>query len=281
MKKLAALVLTLFTLTSCIPMPAETDADASQLTVTFVDVGQGDCTVITLPGGKTMMIDSGEKSEAGTVAGFLDDNGINKIDYLVATHPHSDHIGGMSEVVDNYRTDKIFMPKVSHDTNTYKNLLQSIKNKGLKVTAAKAGEYIFDDGNISAQILAPNSAEYESLNNYSVVVKLVYGDTAFLFTGDAEKLSEEEMTERNYDLSADVLKVGHHGSKTSSCDEFLKAVSPEYAVISCDGVSYNHPNKNTVKRILKYVAEDKILKTFEKGNVTFTSNGAKVKLNEK
>ena len=164
MKKLAALVLTLFTLTSCIPMPAETDADASQLTVTFVDVGQGDCTVITLPGGKTMMIDSGEKSEAGTVAGFLDDNGINKIDYLVATHPHSDHIGGMSEVVDNYQIDKIFMPKVSHDTNTYKRFLQSIKNKVLKVTAAKAGEYIFDDGNISAQILAPNSAEYESLN---------------------------------------------------------------------------------------------------------------------
>lgn len=221
MKKLAALFLALFTLAACVPVPPGTNADAPKLSVTYVDVGQGDCAVISLPDGRTMMIDTGEKSAYGTVSGFLDDNGIEKIDYLIATHPHSDHIGGMPQVVDNYEIGKVFMPKVSHDTNTFKKLLQSIKNKGLKAAAAKSGEYIFDEDGLSAQFLAPNSAEYESLNNYSAVVMLKYKNTAFLFTGDAEKLSEKEMLGKGFDLSADVLKVGHHGSSTSSCSEFL------------------------------------------------------------
>ena len=246
----------------------------------FIDVGQGDCSVIKLPDGSIIMIDAGEKTAVTAVAKYLDENKIDKIDYLVATHPHSDHIGAMADLIDNYDIGSVFMPKVQNDTSTFMRLLTSVKNKGLKIKAVKAGDVLFDDKeDVSAQFVAPNSESYEDLNNYSAVLKLTYKDTSFLFTGDAEKLSEDEMLKQGYDLSSDVLKVGHHGSSTSTSDKFLKAVLPEYAVISCDGKSYGHPSEKVVSRLKKAVGTG-IYKTFKDGTVIMQSDGYNIVVKE-
>lgn len=280
MKKLAAVFMMVFLLASCVPSYTETSAPDGVMTVAFIDVGQGDCSVIKLADGGIIMIDAGERTAVTAVTKYLDENKIDKIDYLVATHPHSDHIGAMADIIDNYDIGSVFMPKAQNDTSTFMRLLTSVKNKGLKIKAVKAGDFLFDDKEgVSAQFVAPNSDSYEDLNNYSAVLKLTYKDTSFLFTGDAEKLSEDEMLNQGYDLSSDVLKVGHHGSNTSTTAKFLKAVSPAYAVISCDGESYGHPSEKVVSRLEKAVG-NRIYKTFEDGAVIMQSDGYNIVVKE-
>lgn len=220
----------------------------------YLDVGQGDSQLICLPDGKNILIDSGTQDTADELTAYLKDLGIEKIDFLIATHPHEDHIGGMKNVVENFEIGKIYMPKISDSqiptTRVYENLLASIEEKGLKITMAKAGEVILEENGVKMEILAPNSEKYADLNSYSIVTKLSVGEKAFLFTGDAESDSEEEMLAKGYDLKADFLKLGHHGSSTSNSLDFLKAVSPEAAVISC-GVDndYGHPHQEVLDRL--------------------------------
>lgn len=239
--------------------------------VAFIDVGQGDCSVIRLPyTNEVIMIDGGEREQFSTISRYLDTNGISTIDYLIATHPHSDHIGSLADIVNYYDVENVYMPKVYHDTKTYENLLLAIKNKGLTVNEVKAGLKL-PLSEVDATFVAPNSDTYEELNDYSAVLKLQYKDKTFLFAGDAEEISENEMLSSEFSLYADVLKVGHHGSNTSSKKKFLNEVKPQYAIICADGESYNHPHKSTVKRLENIHSE--IFSTYKNGNIIFKTDG--------
>lgn len=250
--------------------------NSDNVRVHFLDVGQGDSIFIELTDGKSMLIDASTAEYGEGIADYIKDNGYSKIDYLVATHPHADHIGGMQDVVEQLEIGEIYMPKASSTTKTYKNLLKAIKAKGNKINTAKAGNTIYSDSSLGIDILAPNSDSYEEINDYSVVIKLVYGSKSFLFTGDAEKLSENEITA---DVSADVLKVGHHGSSTSSSDKFIKRVNPEYAVISCgEGNSYGHPHKETIKTLNKYDIE--VFRTDTMGTIIAQTDGESLEITD-
>jgi len=222
----------------------------------YLDVGQGDSELIRLKTGENILIDAGTPETAKELADYIENLGVKKIDYLIATHPHADHIGGMAQIVSRFSIGKIYMPKIPDSqiptTETYEKLLTAIDQKGLKITAGRAGITVLDSGAEKLEILAPNSAKYGGLNSYSVVTLLTVGEKRFLFTGDAESDSEKEMTAKGYDLRCDVLKCGHHGSSTSTSAAFLKAARPGAAVISC-GVDndYGHPDKEVVARLQK------------------------------
>lgn len=243
-----------------------------QQKVHIIDVGQGDSILIQFPNDQAMLIDAGIKSAGSTVVSYLQQQGVSNIDYLVATHPHEDHIGGMIAVVNEFDIDKVYMPKITHTSQTYENLLLAIQNKGLKITPAKAGTAVLEQGNLKVDFVAPVGTDYENMNNYSAVVKVQYGDTSFLLTGDAEELSEQEMISSGANLKADVLKVGHHGSNTSTTPSFLKAVSPKYAAISCgESNQYGHPHQVTLDKLSN--AGVQTFRTDTQGTVVFTSDG--------
>ena len=208
---------------------SESAFQKGMLNVHFLDVGQGDSIFIELPDEKTMLIDAGENYHGEGIKNYIGDCGYSKIDYLVATHPHADHIGSMAYIVRNMDIGSVYMPKAAANTKTYENLLESISDKGLKITSAKAGLTIAEEGDYTINVVAPVTIDEDNLNNSSAVIKLTYKDNTFLFTGDAEK---KELETINSDISADVLKVGHHGSTTSTTEEFLDEVKPSYAVIS-------------------------------------------------
>jgi beta-lactamase superfamily II metal-dependent hydrolase len=245
------------------------------LRVHFLDVGQGDSILVQFPNGKNMLVDAGKIDSADTIISYLRKNGVNKLDYLVGTHPHEDHIGSLDAVVENFEIGEVFMPKVTTNTQTFRDALAAIKDSGLQIKTAKAGVEILEDGNLSVKILAPRGTSYESLNNYSAVIKVKYGDVAFLLTGDAEELSEQEILSGKADVKAQVLKVGHHGSHSSTSPEFLAAVNPGFAVISVGaGNDYHHPHPVTLSRLKKAGAT--ILRTDEKGTIVFSTDGRKI-----
>ena len=237
------------------------DAD---LAIHYIDVGQGDCSLIMWEGA-SMLIDSGESQYAETVLDYLDQQGIEKLDYVVATHPHSDHMGSMSEIISNVEVGKVIVPKVAEGltptTVFYEKFLTSLSAKAIKLTAAKPGTSYTFSGTTAAsvsktppefEILGPVT-DYDDLNNYSVVVKLTYGETSYLFTGDIEKKAENDILEYGADVDADVLKSAHHGSSTSSGDKFIDAVSPEICIIQCgDGNDYGHPHAEVVELLDDY-----------------------------
>lgn len=240
----------------------------------YIDVGQGDSIFIELPNKECMLIDAGEKEYGKKVVEYIKQLGYTKINYLIATHPHTDHIGGMKEVINNFDIDTIYMPKVTANTSTYINLLKTIDSKNKKINTAKAGVNIIDNDNYKISIIAPNSEKYEDLNNYSVVIKLIYKDISYLYMGDAEKLSEGEIKD---DVKADIIKVGHHGSLSSSSLAFIKKVKPSYAIIQVGSDnSYGHPNKNILNRY--EVIGAKIYRTDLNGNIVVSTNGEKVSI---
>lgn len=220
------------------------------LEVHYIDVGQGDSILIHLSG-KTMLIDAGNNVDGASIITYIKTLNIDKIDAIVATHPHADQIGGMAEIINEFVVDKIYMPKVAHTSKTYENLLLAIKNKNLKVNTAKAGTTIDLGNKIKIEVMALNRENYDNLNDYSAVVKIEYENVSFLFAGDAEAISEKEMVEKyGNKLKANVLKVGHHGSTTSTTLNFLNTVSPEYAIISVgENNSYGHPNQETLDKL--------------------------------
>ena len=261
------------------PVPAQQPPEkpAANLKVHFIDVGQGDCILIE-DGTSAMLIDAGNPENGPDIVSYIKNLGIEKLNFVLATHPHADHIGGMADVINAFDVEKIIMPKATHTTRTFENLLLTIQNKGLKITAPIPGtEYKL--GNASFTILAPNSSSYEDLNNYSVVVKLNYGSTPFLFTGDAEATSENEILARGYDVKADVLKIGHHGSNSSTTERFLDAVSPQYAVICVGaGNSYGHPAPETLSKLAERGI--KVYRTDEVGTIVATSDGKSISFNK-
>lgn len=252
-------------------------AGGEDMIVRFIDVGQGDCQLITFPNGENMLIDAGTTAAEETLPEYLKALGVQRLDYVIGTHPHEDHIGGLDAVINSFDIGKIYMPKATTTTKTYKDVLLAIKDKGLSVNTASGGKVIIENDNIKAELLAPNSEKYDSLNNYSAVLKLSYADTSFIFTGDAEQLSEKEIISKfgKDKLKSDVLKVGHHGSSTSTGNDFFKAVSPEFAVISCEeDNSYGHPHKE-----IKSLLENNNVTTYRtdlNGTITAISDGKNI-----
>lgn len=246
------------------------------LVVNFLNVGQADSQFIELPNGQTMLIDAGNPDDGDDIIRFIKGKGYTKVDFLIATHPHADHIGGMAKVIESLDIKSIYMPKVSNNTKTFEDLLLTIQNKGLKVNTAKAGISIIDSSNLQINIIAPNSISYDDLNNYSAVIKLIYGNTSFLFMGDAETRSENEITT---DVNADVFKVGHHGSNSSTGQSFLDKVSPKYAVISVGANNdYGHPAQKTLDKLS--AADIVIYRTDKDETIIFTSDGESITVNK-
>ena len=244
------------------------------LKVHYLDVGQGDSIFIELPNDETMLIDAAESYQSENIINYLKNLNYKKIDYVIGTHPHTDHIGGLKDIINTFEIGKIYMPKVVSTTKTYESLLMAIKDKNLKINTAKAGTSIIDTDALKINILAPNNSTYTELNNYSVVTKITYGTTKFLFMGDAEKLSENEIKE---DVTADVIKIGHHGSNTSSSIDFIKKVNAKYGIISVGlNNKYNLPKGETITNWEN--SRTKIYSTSTNGTITAISDGTNIKI---
>ncbi len=253
---------------------------AKTLSVHFVDVGQGD-SILLQCGGKNALIDAGDKKASADLIAYLKNQGVERLDTVFITHPDADHIGGMAQVIDALEIGEVVMGEFPEEltptTQTYTDLLLTIARKGTKMRLAKAGDR-FTVGETQLQAVAP-TAGFDSLNNCSLGLRAVYGETSFLFTGDMEKQSEKATILEGYDLQSDVLKVGHHGAKTSTSEEFLKAVSPRIAVISC-GVDnrYGHPTSVVLERLEAVGA--KVYRTDLAGTVVIVSDGKELEVSE-
>jgi len=243
-----------------------------KLKVSYIDVGQADSILIQTPGGKNVLIDAGNNGDATTIVNYIKAQNIDRLDYVIATHSHEDHIGSMDTVIKTFDIGQVVMPKESSNTQTFRDVMTAIASKGLKPIEAKAGVKLDLGSEIYAELLAPNSSGYQDINDYSAVLRLVYGKNSFLFTGDAETQSESEMLHLGSQLKVDVLKVGHHGSRTSSTAAFLKLVAPKYAVISVGkGNSYGHPTGEALVRLSSIGAT--IYRTDESGTIVCESDG--------
>jgi len=222
------------------------------LTVHVLDMGQADSILICGPE-RNVLIDAGENGQGAQVLRYLEEQGVKKLDLVIGTHPHSDHIGGMDTVIEGFAVGQVVLPEIPDEilptTTTYTDLLRAIADKGLRITAAEPGlRFELGDGAVLT-ILGP-VAEFSDLNNMSVVSKLTYGNTSFLFTGDVSEKGEAALLERGSDLKADVMQAPHHGSSSSSTAAFLDAASPRVAFISCGlDNSYGHPHREVMERL--------------------------------
>lgn len=251
-----------------------TNAVNFNLTAFFLDVGQGDSGFLELPEGKTMLIDAGTSKSAKSIVSFIRSRGHSRIDYVIATHPHADHIGGMTEILNNFEIGDFYTVSAKSDSKTYKNMISALTEKEIPVTEVTANYRLLGIPQISAVFAAPVSVASD-LNNASCVLRLSLGESDFLFAGDAESESEKLMLSGNVPLDAEVLKVGHHGSKTSSTEAFVWAVHPIYAIISCGvGNSYGHPSEETLDRLAKVGA--KTLRTDINGTIEIRADKYKV-----
>lgn len=252
--------------------------DSTVLEVHFIDVGQGDAILIE-ENDEDMLIDAGINQKGSMVVDYLKSEKVSDLDYVIGTHPHSDHIGGMDTVLNSVSVDRVILPSGNYHSQTYNNVLDAIKAKNIPETDAKVGN-TYPLGDATFTILAPCSTGYADLNNYSICIKFTYGSTSFLFAGDAEQLSEKEMLQRGEDLSADVLKIGHHGSYSSCSEAFLDAVDPSYGIISLgDDNPYGFPHAPTLLKLLEHKIS--IYRTDLQGTIIFTSDGKSIKVNTK
>ena len=243
----------------------------SELKIYYLNVGQADSILIQNEG-QNMLIDAGNNADGENIVEFLQSLNISKIDFLVGTHPHEDHIGGLDDIINNFDIGTIYMPKVATTTKTFEDVLDAIQAKSLFVTTPEIGKS-FNMGSANFQILSAGTDE-EDLNSCSIVLKLTFGNLAYLFTGDEETVNEEQMISSGYDLSADVLKVAHHGSNTSTSEEFLNKVSPKIAIIMVGKEnSYGHPHSEILNRLND--RNIKIYRTDTDGTILITSDGNK------
>lgn len=242
----------------------------SVLEVHFLDVGQADCTFIT-DGEHNLLIDAGTDDQGTKIQAYLTKRGVDKLDYLILTHPDSDHIGSADVIITKFPCDKIFISGKNGTTKTAARVEEALAYRNYKPVVPTLGD-IYPFGDASITILGPDG-EYEDTNDSSVCFRLDYGDTSFLFTGDASEKAEEDMVARwGNNLHVTVYKAGHHGSTHSSNEGFMDLVDPEYAVISCgEGNSYGHPHA----RVLNLLRENgiKTFRTDEQGTIVATSNG--------
>lgn len=265
----------IFSLTCCSSSPIESPSTGSDITteekiekiiVHYIDVGQGDCIFIELPNQKSLLIDAGNSQNYIDIISYIKDLGYFFIDYVVATHPHADHIGSMNKILRNFIVNEFYLPEYIPNTKTFATMFNTIKQQEIMVRWSQAGTTIIENEDLSIKILSPIKNNYSNINNYSLIIKIDYGDSEFLFTGDAEALVEQELLDYNIDIDSDVLKVGHHGSNSSSSEAFIEEVSPNIAVISCgNNNKYNHPHIETINTLTEQNVE--IYRTDELGTI--------------
>lgn len=218
------------------------------LQVHFIDVGQGDSILIRQKD-HSMLVDAGENDQGDVVVSYLKSQGIDQLDYVIGTHPHSDHIGGLDDVIQSFEVDRVFLPPIEHTTATFEEVLDAIEVKDLSLTLPQVGD-VWELGEASFTILAPNKDYGDDLNNWSIGIRVEYGDNHFVLCGDAEAQAEADICANGLPLGADVLKAGHHGSSTSTSDLFLDQVAPSWVVIQCGkDNSYGHPHKETLEKL--------------------------------
>ncbi len=257
-------------------IPEDTDkktdiqGEMEPLEVYFIDVGQGDCTIIKC-GDDCMIIDAGDNSKGTATQNWVARTKVDELKYVIGTHPDADHIGGLDVILTKFDCKNVFMPDVEKDTATYRDVIEAAKYKGYSINAPIIGSS-YPLGDAEFTFLAPVGTGYEDINDYSIALRLRHGNDSFLFCGDASTLSEVEMMDNDYTLKSTVYKVSHHGSKTASCGPFLDAVSPEYAVISCGKDNdYGHPHAEVLERLAERGV--KVFRTDEQGTIVAVSSG--------
>lgn len=247
-----------------------TDDGSPLVKVHFIDVGQGD-SILIQSGDASMLIDAGTNESGTVVTDYLKSQGITRLDWVIGTHPHEDHIGGLDNVIRGFDIDRIMMPEKEHTTKTFEDVLDAIMEKDLSITVPVPGD-TYELGSGSFTVLGPVKDYGNDLNNWSVAIRFVCGDTSFVFTGDAESEAEADMLAQNPDMGANVLKLGHHGSSTSTSDAFLNAVHPGAVVISCGRDNdYGHPHDSTLEKIHGIGAD--IYRTDTQGTIIVESDG--------
>ncbi|WP_421052437.1 MBL fold metallo-hydrolase [Lysinibacillus capsici] len=280
MKKIIVLLLCLFLLAGCneavktekIPVTA-----GHEMQVHFIDVGQGDSILIESPSGKTMLIDGGVKGAGQQIVSYLKELGINKLDIVVATHPDADHIGGLIPVLDNMTIEQFYDSGKVHTSQTFEEMLTRIDEKNIPYHVPKIGDDIEFDKDVNVKVLNANDQATDN-NDASIVLKMTYGNVSFLLTGDAGVALEKEMLQ--YDVKATVLKAGHHGSNTSSSEEFIQAVKPEVTILSYgEDNKYGHPHAEIVDRL--QAIGSKIYATADLGTITVSTDGVNYTVNGK
>ncbi len=253
----------------------------NEAAVYFIDVGQGDCEVICTKN-YNILIDCGEEEKSDEVIGFLNYSGVKKLDLIIATHPHSDHIGGMYRILQSFDTGTLLIPELPEnvipETVFYEKMISSAKKTNTEIKYARAGtKYVLDEST-SLEILAPIYNGYEDLNNISITARFIHGENSFLFTGDTESLAELDILDSGIDISADVLKVAHHGSAGSSSKAFLEKVRPKTAVFEVAEINYyGHPRSEVIER-LEDVGCEEFYMTSRDGNIVIVSDGVSLKV---
>lgn len=286
-KKLFVVIIALFLMLGCNTEDSwqkaseAEDSDYTEseenLEVHFIDVGQGDATLIR-QGEHAMLIDAGDNSKGTVVQAYLQSQNIKKLDYVIGTHPDSDHIGGLDVILYKFDWDTVMMPDVDKETRTYEDVIKVIQDKNRQVTVPRAGE-TYSLGQAEFTIVCPQKTDYgDNSNNYSIGLRLTFGENHFLFTGDAEEEAERDMLASGMELSADVFKVAHHGSDTANTGAFLEKVNPDTVVISCgEGNSYGHPRAAVMNELLQMGVT--VYRTDEQGTIVAYSDGKSIKWN--
>ncbi len=250
---------------------------SKQLQIHMLDIGQGDSLLIITPEKKSILIDAGLVKAAPKVIEALEENNIENIDLVVASHPHADHIGGIPKVLDAVPAKKFLDSGQEHPTATYEKMLTKVKEKIGKLTIARAGQKFELDSGVKLEVLGPSEPLLERVsgsieNANSVILMLTYGDFRMIFTGDSEDETEARLLEKGFNLKAQVLKVAHHGSQYATSDEFLKKVNPEAAIISCgEDNNYGHPAPPTLEKLKN--DKVKVYRTDLQGQITVVSDG--------
>ena len=268
---IASILLTFLLINNCPP------ASINGIKIHFIDVGQGD-SILIQANNKNLLIDSGSQSEEDKLFNYLDSINIKSLDYVIATHPHEDHIGNMGKLIDIYKIGDFYAPKVIDDSIAFEKMADALVTKDKKINILNSDTtdiYLGENTSFQCFCLDDGGVKFDNLNHYSPIIKITYGNTSFLFTGDAEELNEYSVLNSNFNVSSNVLKLGHHGSATSTSNSFYDAVNPSIAVIT---VGLDNPHSHPSEKTLSLLKEKEpiLYRTDLDGTIVLFSDGSSI-----